>query len=274
MSAIASTTPFDFSIFEAEKEILNTYDDVVSVRQKSKTLRKFGRNSDVDTGARHTIMQLQGSETEETYASTNSIDSIVSSDENFTGTVRVEGHTIAAGILTFVAFPVTLNGRTPVSLPTSLARANRIKGVAGMFGALGTDETIYVYESGGTVTNGVPQTASDVHVVLEESYGRSQKAATAISNSDYWIVTDVYGGVLRKQSALVDIEVRIIDARDTTFETIFEFPVDSDGDPFQPIEFKTPIIIPKNHDVIMTATTSADNAEVISGMGGRLALII
>ena len=79
---------------------------------------------------------------------------------------------------------------------------------------------------------------------------------------------------MKKTSSLVDIEIRIRDVRDTTFRTIFEFPVDSDGDPFQPFSLETPIIIPKNNDVIMTATSSADNVEAIAGMAGRLAIII
>ena len=61
----------------AEDQIKKTYNDKVSVLVKSKSLRKFGRNDDVDAGVEEMVWVLGGFETLQT---TNAIDTVVSSD--------------------------------------------------------------------------------------------------------------------------------------------------------------------------------------------------
>lgn len=62
----------DPEISYALQRILNSYGDECSVTEKSKALLKFGRNESVGTSS-STLMTLAGSETNETYVSTNAI---------------------------------------------------------------------------------------------------------------------------------------------------------------------------------------------------------
>lgn len=62
----------------AINEIKVQYGDTVSVSDKGKTLRKFGRNTAVSTSTT-TIMTLPGSELHETMITTNGVTSVVSS---------------------------------------------------------------------------------------------------------------------------------------------------------------------------------------------------
>ena len=111
----------DFWVSHAYNLIYDTYGDVVRV--KPKNLLKFGRNENVTTGE-CTIMELAGSETAETYVSTNAITHVISDDAN-TGDLYIEGHTISGSDLTFATQTVTLTGTTAKALTTPLARATR-----------------------------------------------------------------------------------------------------------------------------------------------------
>lgn len=251
----------------AINEIQNTYGVRVSVLDKAKSLIKFGRNAFVGT-AGATIMEFLGSETEETYVSTNAIDRIISDDASFTGDVILEGHTIDGNDLTFVTQRVTLNGQTAVTLATPLARANRLFYVNGS--ELASGKKIYVYENGAT-SAGVPSTASSVHVILSEANGQSQKCATSISKEDFWIITLAYGGALRKQGATVDLTLQIR-AVGGSWRTVFEISSQS-GANFN-VSAPPAYIIPPNHDVRFNASSSNADTEVIAGIGGYLARII
>lgn len=79
-------------ITQAENVVKSTYGDTVSVEQKAKNLNKFGTNSSVGTSP-ETVAQFQGATANETYVSTNIIDSISSSDQtNDVGiTFTIEG---------------------------------------------------------------------------------------------------------------------------------------------------------------------------------------
>lgn len=262
-------TQQDFAIQQAIREIEGTFGDTVSVIQKKKSLIKFGRNSNVGTGI-STVMELQGSELHETFVSTNSIDRIVSDDATFTGEITVEGHTIdGSNNLTFVTQTVTMTGQTAVTLTTPLARANRVSYASGNT-PLATGKSIYVYEND-TLTGGVPDTDSKVHVSMSAEFGQSQKCATAISSQDYWIITLAYGGALRKTAAIVNLrmEIRAIGGN---WRTIFEI-ASQNGEHFD-IQAPPAYIIPKNTDIRMVATSSASGTEVVAGLAGYLAVVV
>lgn len=112
----------DADIKHAINLIYSTYGDRVSVDAKRKDLVKFGRNPAADTSAQ-TVWNQGGNET---YVSTNAIDSISSSSTSDTGTVSIEGHTISGSDLTFVVQSKTLTGQTKATLDTPLARCTRV----------------------------------------------------------------------------------------------------------------------------------------------------
>lgn len=258
-------------ISRAELEIYNTYGDAVSVNLKQKSLIKYGRNESVGT-SQTTLQQFTGSEIHETYATTNSITKIVSDDPSFTGDVLVEGHTISGSDLTFKTQTVTANGFTEVFLPTSLARATRVKITSN--DTLASNKNIYVFS--GSSTSGVPDTDNTVHVLLNQNDNSSMKASTSISSQDYWILTKVYGGVLKKTTATVNIKLQIKPASfgQNTFQTVFELPVVSGGSPWFDMNSPPAFVVPKNHDVRLVATASTTGVEVIGGMAGYLAKVI
>jgi len=258
-------------LHRAQEEIFSLYGDRVSISSKMRSLNIFGRNEAIGA-SRATIMELQGAETVEALQTTNSIDRIISDDAAFTGIVVIEGHTISGGILTFVKQEATLNGQTAVILATPLARATRIEYKRGDGNALAATKKIYVYENGAT-TAGVPDTDSAVHLQMQEKYGRSQKAQTAISNDEYWIITKIYAGVLRKTSAVSNIEVRTGFVGDP-LQTALELPASSTGSQFTDFPLGNGfMIVPKNHDLLIAANASIANVEIVAGAFGYLASV-
>ena len=82
----------DPRITQAENVVASTYGDQVSVSAKRKNLNKFGRNTSVASSAFETVSEWQGSVTNETFVTTNLIDSIVSSSpSDTTQTITIEG---------------------------------------------------------------------------------------------------------------------------------------------------------------------------------------
>lgn len=262
--------PTNEQIREAEREIFRTYGHRVSVAAKSKSLIKYGRNANVGTDAdRYTIMQFEGNQQNEVYITTNGIDRIVCDDAAYTGTVFVEGHTISGTDLTFIKEQVTLNGHTPVPLPTPLARANRI---FGMTTPLTPGEKIFVYEDS-NVTNGTPTDASKIHVLIEEGFNKTQKAATSISKDDYWLVTLFYGGCLNKASRNIDIRLEAAPVGGV-FAVESEKSATSAGNPNFDLAAPPILIVPPNTDIRATTLSSGQATEVYAGVGGYLASII
>lgn len=272
LNDLSKRAGMDPMIVAAEREVLNSYGDTVSVEEKKKSLLKFGLNDNVGT-SRTTIMQFQGSETNETYCTTNAIDRVVTTDNTFTGTVTIEGHYIdGSNNLIFAVQTATLTGQTAVTLGTALARATRIYISDGSALASASD-VIYVYENV-TTTAGVPDTASKTHVLMDGTYHGSQKASTSISSTDYWFITKAYAGVNKKASAAVDVEVQVRTYTDAAFRTLFKLPLDTNGASYFQIDAPPIFIIPKNSDVRMVAASSTSGTEVIGGLAGYLAKII
>lgn len=269
----------------AERAIKISYGDVVSVWEKGKPLNKFGTNSTVGN-AFETVAQFQGTTDNETYVSTNLIDSISSSDQsNDVGiTFTLEGHTIDAnGNLTFSVQDVTLDGtdaRTKVTLATPLARANRIyvkdSGVFNSPQAVPTG-TIYVYDDTDGVTLGVPNTDSATKVLILPGEVQTQKCATSISSSDYWIITAVVAGIGASggNAARVQIRLEIRDvANGGTWRPLGRDIVIVVGQNGVQQEEHPYLIVPKNHDVRVLAKTDANTAAVFAEITGYLAKVI
>lgn len=254
---------FPYRLRHAEDKVFNTYGDIVSVENKKKTLRKFGRNADIGTGF-ETIWRTGG---DETYATTNAIDKISSSDNGDTQSVVIEGHTISSGILTFVTQTVTLVGQTETALTTPLARCTRLynNGTSNFAG------TIYVYEDD-TVDAGVPQTAAKIHLTVAGG-NQSEKASTSISNNDYWFITEFTGYCFDKAAAVVEFEIQIREVGTTNkvFRRIYET-AGTNGTPTNE-QFDPVIIVPKNHDVRVRAVADNATTDIGATMSGYLASV-
>lgn len=252
--------PYVDNFFDlARQEILATYGHEVTINRKS--LRKYGRNTSVGT----TEVDIVAFDQTETYLTTNSIDTVSSSDASDTGTIYIEGMTIASGVLTFVTEIVNLNGQNKVTLSTPLARCTRMRGnVAG---------TVYAYEDG-AITSGVPNDLSTVHNTIVPADNTSLKASTSIAGTNYFILTK-YWATLGKASAsaAADIRFKIQNLNSPIFgnnfytEEVWSISLSSPlNDTIKPFE-----IIPPNSDVIMTASASSGTLDVKAGFHGFFA---
>ena len=267
-------------ISQAEAVVLSTYGDTVSVADKKKNLNKFGTNSTVGTSF-ETVAQFQGAVANETYVSTNIIDSIVSSDAADTQTIVVEGHTIdGSGNLTFVIQEATLNGQTEVPLTTPLARCTRMYVAnSGTFDSpqAAIAGTVVVYDNTDGITSGVPNTDAAVKCLIEAGFTQSEKCATAISLTDYWFITDFEAGLGDAGGAANRVTFRL-EARDIANGGVFR-PLGRDivvnvGQNGVSFRFDPLGIVPKNHDVRVVAKCDSNTAEVFGEIQGVLAKII
>lgn len=233
----------------------------VSMKSKHKDLLKFGRNRLVNT-TKSTIMTLPVGTDNETYVSTNIITSIISDSASDGETVSIEGHTISGGVFTFVTQSATLTGTTVVTLDTALARVSRVRNESS------TDLTgnIYICEDD-TFTAGVPNTDAGVHLIVEAGLNNSEKAATTLSNSDYWILTSFYGDCLEKTAAFAILHLEIKEVG-KTFVNKIDISVSTNvrGEH----EFKPYLIVKPNSDIRLRATANAAGKDISGGLQGAL----
>lgn len=265
---------------QAERVVLSTYGDTVSVSTKAKNLNKFGRNRAIGTSF-ETVAEMQGTTANETFVSTNLIDSISSSSaSDTTQTIRIEGHTIdGSGNLTFVVQEADLNGQSKVTLTTPLARATRANvKETGTFGSepAALVGTVYIYDDADGIASGVPNTAAATKLMILAGENQTEKAATCVSSSDYWFISYFTAGVGEAGNSANYITVRM-ETRDVVNggawrpmgREVVLLP-DVNG---QVLNFSPYLIVPKSHDWRVRAKTDANTAEVFAEAGGVLAVI-
>lgn len=256
----------DFDIDQAIRVIYEQYGGTVSVVDKKKNLLKFGARDSVGTGW-ETVMTAQGSETEETMLTANSIQTIVSSASGDNGKqLTLEYHTYSAGTLTFGTQNVTLdatNATTPVTLPTACARANRLYNI----GSSALTGNIYVYESG-------TRTDANTHISIPAGEQQSQKAQTAISGDDYWIITNVTGSVTEKTSAWAEFRLEVRLASGTYWRPVTQSVAVSDSSGTIELLKRPFVIVPSNYDVRLAARTNSANVSIAGGFSGYLAKVL
>lgn len=255
----------------AENEIYKTYGDLVSIEQKGKSLLKFGNNSTVGTSEATIWDSLGATLLNETYATDNTIDYVVTDDADFTGQVTIEGHWRDGVNLIFRIQTVTLTGQTPKQLTYPLVRATRIYNSGDS--TLATSKIVYVYDSTanvGGVSAGVPQTVASIHVTFHEANNQSEKASTSISAVDYWLISNFRATIRRNQSANAIIKLEIRNWQKSYFRVIYEDYLASDSAPIN-VLYRPLLIIPKNYDVRVVATASTGNTQVSASINGFLA---
>lgn len=257
----------DSLIADALSRIYTTYGDIVSVKNKGKSLVKWGENDNIGT-SRATVMTLPTGIVGETLLSANSITSVSSSSGSDTqDIILVEGHTISGTNLTFNSdvAGVTLTGQTTATLNNAIARATMARLESSAVG------DIYFHE-GGAVTGGVPNDLTTVHMMIPAGEIQTQKASTAISSIDYWLLTSLSFGILEKTGSYAKCRVEI----KPTDGSVDWYPImawlsvtDSSG---EIIKYLKPYkIIPPNHDVRVSAIANTSSVHVIAGMDGFLA---
>jgi hypothetical protein len=276
--------PFQDALQRAIDRIYSDYGDVVSTIAKGeKALNKFGRTNNASSDL-STVMQLAGTEDNETYAATDSIDSAVCTDNSFTGDISIEGHRNISSNLVFQVPSVagnnalTMTGNTPKSLGTSLARATR--GVIVTNDALAEGQFIYIYDSAVATTapSGIPSDDTAVKLIIPGGrYRQSQKASTSVSSTDYWLVKKWYASIGANKTATAEAYLQIRNPFTDEFRTIDEFFLSDQQPKPPPAEYDDYLIIPKNHDVrvvvITVGSSPASAVTITSRLQGILALV-
>ena len=262
----------DYKLRHAVDEIKADYGDKVSVREKAKDLLKFGRNDSVpDTQA--TIMTLPSGVNNETYVQDNLIAVVSSASVADSTTAVIEGHTIdtTTNDLTFVTQEVTMNGQATTSLSTPLARATRLYNS----GTANFEGPIYVSEDT-EHSGGVPLDTSKVHLVCASGKNQSEKAATAISKDDYYIVTQFYADVLSKVAAVADIELQIRRLDSDGIKVFRNQATISVSESHQGVlKFDPYLVVRKNTDIrLVGKSDSASGRSISGGFQGYLAKVV
>ena len=256
----------------AMREIETTYGDKVSPYEKGKTLLKFGRNSDMSLNELETLWEVGGNETYVPFDGTNPIDTASSSDVGDNASVTYEYHTQSGtGADTQFTFGIgtfTVNGQNKVTLPTSVARVSRAYVNSGTLNG-----DLYIYQDG-AITGGVPNTAADIHISVLGSIGQTQsfKAATTFSNSDYFICTGGFVSVARKTSGTVDFQLQVRRVN-SVFRPVARLSLNSAAQDTVQISLFPYAIVPKNADMRIVGTSSANAVEADGAFEGWLASV-
>lgn len=255
----------DYQIKHPVNVIYETYGDIVSVDIKNKDLLKFGVRTTVGSGF-EALMTTQGSETQETMLTSNGITHVVGTAGDEGKQLTLEYHTYSDGELTFGTQNVTLDGSdatTPVELSTACARANRAFNIASsaLAGA------VYFYE-GGTRTD------ANTHLVIPTGEQQTQKAQTAISHNDYWIIANISLSVLSKTSAYAEARLEVKHASASYWRPITQNFSAKDSSGTIVLRKEPYIIVPADYDVRLVARTNTGSVDIAGGFSGYLASVI
>ena len=260
----------------AMRTIESTYGDKVSVYEKGKSLLKFGKHLDLNTADGTETVWTLGSRAgagNETYTTTNSIDTISSSSTSDTQSITIEGHTVSGtgtdSQFTFVIQTATLNGQNKVTLGTPLARVSRAYNT----GTTAFVGDIFVYEDT-AITTGVPDDFTKAHLEIRGTIGDTQsfKAATTFSNTDYFICTGGFVSIRRAQSASADFTLEVRGAG-SVFRPVARINTNSNGTGAAQINLLPYAVVPKNADVRIRCAVTGNSVEVDGAFQGWIASI-
>ncbi len=245
---------FDFAC----AEVYTRYGDIVKVDGRG--IQKFGENIDLDIA--DGILEVSNLAQNEELQTTNTIDTLSSSNAADTQVIRVEGIELQSdGSTSFVVQFITLNGQNKVSLDRPLMRATRARN-ADILETLGD---VYVYRDT-AITGGIPDDLSFAHVKLEQTDQTSLKASLAIASGAYLALTSLNVGVGRQGAAAVDFRLKAakfgnpLVTRDllTVSNNLNEKTLR-----FEPFEIFEP-----DTDIILTAQTTSNNTPVSAVLFG------
>ena len=182
----------------ALNEINRTYGHCCEIDRKS--LDKYGNYDSVGTSE----VDIGFNGYDLVHSSTNSIDTISSSDNSDTQTITIEGMTISGSALTFVKQTKTLTGQTKATLDTPLSRCTRIQNLSS---ATPTAGNVYVYEDG-TISGGVPVDTSTIGNVMVATDQSTLFAGTSVASNNYFIMLGWWATVNKKTTATADVRLK------------------------------------------------------------------
>jgi hypothetical protein len=246
----------------AEAYIANTYGEAVSVEAKSKPLDKFGENHNLAAASGAVVVSSLNSN--ETLQTTNSITHIASANAADTSIpINIEGHYLDADDnLIFHVQTVSTNasdGTTPVAITQPLARCSRLKNT----GATALAGTLSItIGSGGTAVN-----------EITTSYNQSQKCQTSTSYRDYLIVMQFGAAMLGSNNSEVECKFEYKTIGGLWLPLTRDFLLSAATQRAQ-FTRSTPIIIPPNSDIRITADTNTNGTEISAHFEGFLAINI
>jgi hypothetical protein len=122
---------------------------------------------------------------------------------------------------------------------------------------------VYIYQNG-AITAGVPDTDSDVHLIIPNGSNQSFKAASTLANTQYGFINMIYGSVNEKTSASVDIFLKVRQAG-KVFREQLNFSASSTGGSTNTLYLDPYLIVPKNADIMLTAISDSPNTSVSAG---------
>lgn len=257
-----------FNLSYGEELLLRNYGLRTSGWDKAKSLIKFGKSVDLDANVPELIWSQGGIETLPTG---NTITHISSSSSSDTQEVVIEGHTVSGSGVdaqhTFVVQTLNLAGQTKTALSTPLARTSR------MYNNDTTDLVgdVYVYEDD-TVIAGVPQTSGNIHLKIVAGEQQTFKAATTFSNTDAFVLTDIYAGVRKATAAAVDFTLETAFAG-KVFRERFAFAVSQSSGTVS-IRLDQPIVVPNNTDIRILGESNTNNTTAYASFAGYIVKIL
>jgi hypothetical protein len=221
-------------------------------------LLKFGRHTAVQT-ALTTLMTLPTGVYNETFVAGNLINTAVSTNDNDTTTLTIQGHTVSgSGVnaqYTEVFQDVTLNGNTPVPLAIPLARCQRAyaNAAVALLGTVSFSETDTY-----TGDPGVPDTDAKVHMQIRLGENQTEKTQLTVSNNQWLIITGFGADCLEKSATFGSV---VLERREAG--KLFLPVTTSAASTNYNTEFKTiPYIeVHPNSDVRLRATAGANGKD-------------
>ena len=259
----------------ARRQAREQYGVDCDISNKGKDLRKFGR-AIIGADTPSTMALFPTGVANETFATANTVDYIVSADNSDDHDVTVEGHYLSSGDLVFHVQTATLEGNTPVELTQPLIRNTRLA-IVHAAGISNPGGPIYCYDSSATtVVSGVPQTGASVKCMIGAGLRQSEKAATAISYQDMLFITSLNIYSLRSTGSAADINFEI---ETRPYDSGIWRPLGVEGalrtsiNPKDSTMFRPFAAVPRNHDVRVVATSDTASTEIAGHWQSVLGLV-
>ena len=226
----------------------------VSFGDAARIEHKFGFNPSVGAGAPETVWRTGGIENLQI---TNSIITIQSTDGGDDQEIVIIGHTLSVDGFTRVSQNVTLNGTTPVTLPTPLARVQR-----------GYNNSPLPFA--GTVT---VESVTDTHLTIDPTVQQSQKCAFTVPSDSYLAVTLMTFGLTGSSTDDVIISLQVREFGGPWRER-FSLGISGNGTSQAVIPISPPAYFNPGSDIRIDADADAGGTPVSATISGGYALIL
>lgn len=248
----------DARVAGAMREIFETTS--VKTVCKRKTLNKFGARFDLGTD----VAVIKTWSTPEEYQSSNVQSYVVSTNAADTGEVVVETMVLVNGKFVFTEQRVSLTGQTPAPIPVPCARWMRAYVNDGAVG------DVWVFREGATVTFGVPD-LPHVHNHIPAGLNQSQKCATTIAHSNFFLLEHLWASLVQKASEIAAVQLRVREYGHV-FRTYPQRAISSDSSLDHVLRFLA--IIPPGADIEISGQAGSANTWVTAGFSGVFADIV